>query len=116
MTLALTFLNTKNVVLDTIDPPRRLDRKSKKLRPPEHSYKVIHVMPLKAKLKKGYVPTSTDIAQARAWHKVRGTFKTYTEEHRLFGKWSGTFWFAAHTRGTKEEGEITSEYEVDLDR
>ena len=45
-------------------------------------------------------------------HVVRGHFRKYTEERPLFGRYSGTFWVAAHAKGSKEHGEIAHEYEV----
>lgn len=111
MTLALTFLNTRNVVLEEIQPQKKVDRKKKKILSPEHSFKIIRITPMRSR--KRYA-SSTEQEDQRAWHKVRGHFKTYTEEHKLFGRWTGTYWWMDTERGTMDAGEIQHEYEVDL--
>jgi hypothetical protein len=48
-------------------------------------------------------------------HICRGHFKTFTEEARLFGKYTGTYWWPAHVRGSVDEGVVEKDYRVRLD-
>jgi hypothetical protein len=45
-------------------------------------------------------------------HKVRGHWKHYTEDRKLFGKLTGKFWHEAHERGDIESGVILKDYLV----
>lgn len=46
----------------------------------------------------------------KRFHAVRGHFAHYTEEKPLFGKHTGRFFVPAHTRGSKDLGEIRKDY------
>jgi hypothetical protein len=46
------------------------------------------------------------------FHLVRGHFSTYTDERKLFGKYTGTFWIPAHARGSAEFGRVDHRYVV----
>jgi hypothetical protein len=45
-------------------------------------------------------------------HLCRGHFKTYTSEHPLLGKFTGTYWWQSQIRGNKKNGVIEKEYDV----
>ncbi len=45
-------------------------------------------------------------------HMVRGHFKTYTPEKPLFGRMTGTYWWAHHLRGDESAGVVHHDYEV----
>jgi hypothetical protein len=45
-------------------------------------------------------------------HVIRGHYKTYTPERKLFGKVSGRFFFSAHVAGDPTLGVIQSDYLV----
>ena len=47
-----------------------------------------------------------------SFHFARGHFKTYTEDAPLFGQHVGTWWWEAHTKGSKSAGTIMKDYEV----
>lgn len=47
-----------------------------------------------------------------AEHRVRGHFKTYTQESPLLGKYVGTWWWGWQVRGSKARGEIEADYQV----
>jgi hypothetical protein len=65
-------------------------------------------------------PRTPDVAAAgtsaerteRALHICRGHFATYSEDRKLFGKYTGTFWIPAHVRGTAEVGLVGKDYAV----
>lgn len=46
-------------------------------------------------------------------HRVRGHFRFYTEERKLFGRVAGMVWVPEHERGTDELGTIRKDYEVE---
>jgi len=46
-------------------------------------------------------------------HMCRGHFKEYTEDHRLFGKYTGLYWWQPYVRGQKE-GIVIKDYEVKI--
>ena len=45
-------------------------------------------------------------------HLVRGHFATYTEDRKLFGKYTGRFWIPQHNRGSAAFGEVKKRYTV----
>ena len=45
-------------------------------------------------------------------HKVRGHFKTYTAEAPLLGRHTGTYWWGHQVRGSREHGEVVSDYRL----
>ena len=44
-----------------------------------------------------------------ALHICRGHFKHF-DQHGLFGKYTGTYWWADHVRGSRERGEVVKQY------
>ena len=48
----------------------------------------------------------------QALHVCRGHFATYTEDRKLFGKLTGTFWIPAHFKGLPKNGVITKDYQL----
>ncbi len=48
----------------------------------------------------------------KALHICRGHFATYSPEHPLFGKFTGTFWKPAHVRGSQEHGIVVKDYVI----
>ena len=55
---------------------------------------------------------SQSTGDKNSFHFARGHFKTYTEDAPLLGKHVGTYWWEAHTRGSRSRGSITKDYEV----
>lgn len=45
-------------------------------------------------------------------HICRGSFAHYTEEKKLFGKYTGTFWRPMHIKGSAKHGIVGKEYEL----
>ncbi|WP_225050582.1 hypothetical protein, partial [Enterococcus casseliflavus] len=48
----------------------------------------------------------------KSLHTVRGHFKIFTEDKPLLGKHVGTYWWGWQVRGSKEVGEVVSDYKV----
>lgn len=116
ITLSLSFLNCKNVDLDTTTPTveRTKDEVRHNVWPkPEHEFKTIHIRPFKAK--KPSKPGSGEPMFHQRSHIVRGGFHTYAAEAPLFGnpKLVGQFWIPQHVRGKASE-DITADYEIDV--
>lgn len=45
-------------------------------------------------------------------HRVRGHFKTFTDDAPLLGQHVGTYWWGWQVRGNKENGMVASDYKV----
>lgn len=70
--------------------------------------KVILVAPSKASASSKLTPK--EATRHIRQHLCRGHFSRYTEENKLFGKHTGTFWIPSHVRGAKENGETKVSY------
>jgi len=107
---SLNFLHCKNVVVETI-------RFSEKLRKRQRArgtvffgeYEVLRIEPM-VKILNAAAAESGDIR--KAFHICRGHFKTFTEDRPLFGKHTGTYWWANQVRGDRRKGIIEKDYLV----
>jgi hypothetical protein len=115
--LALFFqglLACKNVEINSVCPPKALCRKHE--RRYGTPYVRYHTLRILVPGTKRYVDLdetkriSTDPAPL-GLHLVRGHFKTYTEEHALFGRIVGSFYWPPHLRGSLDAGVIGKHYE-----
>ena len=113
---ALYFLSCKNVHLESRSPvqisaAKRMTIKSKhRSLPLEYHTIVIDGI---GKEKGGTLGIGT---QEQRLHICRGHFSIYTEERKLFGKYTGRYWIPAHVRGNPELGTIEKDYEVKYDQ
>lgn len=109
--LALSFLHCKNVTVATNEPNPKLSRVFQKKRGrPLTRFHTLEIEPMKEVLiREGEVEK---MGLRRALHIVRGHFATYSEEHPMFGRMTGTFYRPAHVRGSINEGIILKDYEV----
>jgi hypothetical protein len=110
--LALTFLHCKNVEVIKPPPPskKRLPRKRKF----ETRYHRLKIEAIGQKREGEVGSRKTGIEQGL--HIVRGHFREYGEEFgkgKLFGKYSGRYWVAAHMSGSLESGVVTKDYEIE---
>lgn len=110
-------LNCQNVVTKDVTPPERLNRKRiRNGKLPLYSYKILEVVKGKPKTKDaGSVPWDYKSPEAVRFHLCRGHFKTYTEDSKLFGKYTGTFWWNPQSRGDRSRGAVEKEYSVKID-
>ena len=108
------ILNCQNVVTKDVIPPEKLNRKRiRNGKLPLYSYKILEVVKGKPKTKDaGSVPWGYKSPEAVRFHLCRGHFKTYTEDSKLFGKYTGTFWWKPQSRGDRSKGAIEKEYSV----
>ncbi len=110
--LALTFANARNVRQETVSPPPRLVRRDTKLRrPPRFTYRTLDIGPVRAMIE-GEGGLGEHGSFKKALHVCRGHFKTYTEDHPLYGKHVGTWWWAPQVRGRPDAGYADKDYRV----
>jgi len=106
--LCLKTLHVKNV--EVVEEPVKRKKKQRRLRPEQQiSWHTVRVRPTG---KKYTDCDSASLPTLTAHHLVRGHFATYSPEKPLFGKYVGTYWREAHTRGSKDAGEVAKDYEV----
>ena len=105
---SLAMLNCKNAVIEVDKPSPKLQKKRKKKgKPPKNEFSIIKV----ARVTKKYTKSDIMDTSKMPMHLMRGHFKTYTEEAPLFGKYTGTWWWAQQIRGGKE-GEVKTKRKV----
>lgn len=110
--VALRLLNCKNVIDEIISIPTKLNKKRiKKNKPPKYEYRILKLIvptQLRTSGKNGTtVPLTT-----MPLHLRKGHFKKYSEARKLFGKYTGEYWWPARLRGNKKNGIIEKEYSV----
>jgi hypothetical protein len=106
--MAIGLMNCKNVALELVKAAPI--RKGKKARNqiPTLSFHTI-------KLPGGNTSSQGGVGvdgKPVAFHKVRGHFKTFTEDAPLLGKVTGTYWWGWQSRGKKSNGIVLKDYEV----
>lgn len=104
--MALGFLHCRNVAVVDGEAPssRRAKRRSTRI-----SYKILNIEPMRRVLRREGQAHKTGIK--KALHICRGHFANY-EDKPLFGKYTGTFWVPAHTRGHLDNGAVVKTYSV----
>lgn len=108
--LAVSFCHCKNVVRTENLPSRQERRASEKADREFTKYYTLGINPMRT-----IIQREGDVANnglKRALHIVRGHWRTYTPEHPLFGKYSGTWWWEDNIRGNAEEGVNIKNYDV----
>ena len=109
--MALSFMHCKNVEVREVQPAAgHVKSWSKRRGEPLVTYHVLEIGPMRAALE-GEGESQTK-GLKHALHVCRGHFKTFDEEAPLFGKTTGTFWWADQVRGRAGEGEVVKDYEV----
>ena len=106
---SLALLNTKNIeMFDSVGDIKPKKKRRRRRKSKGEQFYTLRVRPSKSRSKGDSQPTGAN----NSFHLARGHFKTYTEENPLFGRHTGTYWWDAHTRGSKAKGTITKDYEV----
>lgn len=107
----LSFIHCKNVVLQSSDPDKQINRERRKVGlEPFVRYHTVNIEPMEKILRTEGQSESQGLK--KAMHICRSYFATYTEEKPLFGKISGTFWVQSHVRGSAKQGVVISDYNV----
>lgn len=107
--LALRMFHVKNMEI-VADQPAKRAKKQRRIKP-EQRIKW-HTIKVRPQGKQYRHADGSSLPTLTAMHLVRGHFKTYSAERPLFGKYVGTYWHQAHTRGSIEAGEVAKDYEV----
>lgn len=107
--LALSLMNCKNVKLGLETPRPVKHKKSRRVRPAGLAY---HTIQLPHAASGSRSDRSAAMGGGVALHKVRGSFATYTDDSKLFGKYTGTYWRPWHMQGNAELGTIEAGYSV----
>ena len=111
---SLNLMNCKNIKYINYDPNTNLTRQSRRKRErdgksPYLVYKTLEIQPLKEKISIRRKP-AIESENGQRLHTVRGHFKTYTEEHPLFGKHTGTYWWGDCIKGSMDIGIVEKDY------
>ncbi|NKU46751.1 hypothetical protein GS942_17055 [Rhodococcus hoagii] len=105
---AIGLMNCRNVDIEQVERPSRKLKKQRRSRPPKLDY---HTITLPGS-RSGTGETSGGGQDARPQHKVRGHFKTYSEDAPLLGKHVGTYWWGWQVRGNKKNGITVTDYKL----
>lgn len=110
---AMGLLHCKNVsVVDGDHPPEIVKKKQeRKLGRPLVKFKTLEITVPKPR---GENRQDKPIRESsdRMFHICRGHFAHYSDDKKLFGKYTGTFWRPAHVRGSAEAGTVFKDYRV----
>ncbi len=91
------------------DLRRRVERKE---RLQLHDYYLLKVKPTRPERLEDFARIGQPERARPREHRVRGHFRYYTEERKLFGRVAGMVWVPEHERGHDELGTIRKDYEV----
>lgn len=110
--LSIALANCKNVVLDRVQPvaPKLASAHEKKYKYPPIRYRLLLVGPMREVLRAE--GASDQRGMKRALHICRGHFKTYTSEHKLFGRIEGRYWWQPSVRGSLDRGMVIKDYAI----
>lgn len=110
--MALLFLHFKNVRIaaSPAPSPRLQKARQDKGKPPLLRWHTLTVSPVRNAVASANGGSSS--LTPRALHRIRGHYKTYTDENRLFGKYTGMYWWDAHARGSRQAGIVLKDYRV----
>jgi hypothetical protein len=112
---AISLMHCKNVTACEIAPPEKLSAKhQRKTGRPLVKYYVLDIEPMRRILDRDGEAQTKGLRHAL--HICRGHFKSYTEDSPLFGRHTGTYWWAAQARGSAGEGVIEKDYRIRLDQ
>ncbi len=108
---AFALLHAKNVRLSEGDTLPRSVRRAKHA--PEVAQVQRYTLHVEGFKRQAQADTrSGDSSYLTALHLCRGSFATYGEENKLFGRHTGTFWRPAHLKGKQEAGVIVKDYAI----
>jgi len=110
----LRLLGCKNIRQELVEPPERVNKKRRRSGKQEMlSYHVLKVKPTMTRKSRSERTQSVPLSHQRL-HFQRGHFKEFTEDGRLFGRHTGTFWWQPHVQGQNRKGIVLKDYEVVL--
>lgn len=106
---ALLLIGCKNIGTEIIVPPDKLNAKRKRVGRTElFSYHTLVIKPTGKK---------QESIPKHLWnnriHICRGHFKEYTEDRKLFGKYTGRYWWQPSVRGRNKDGVVMKDYVIE---
>jgi hypothetical protein len=110
LTATAALLSCRNVIQEVVEPSPEIQLARKRRgKLPLYRHHI-----LKVKLAKTHSPDGKHYSgETVAVHWVRGHFKRYTEENKLFGKHTGLYWWQPYVAGTAERF-VDKSYELVL--
>lgn len=108
--LTNAFCHCKNVTIRDERMPPKLAKRRRERGHPEWKWKSLVIEPMRRALNDAM--RTGGVGLGAALHLCRGHFKTYTTANPLFGRTTGTYWWAPQVRGSAERGAVAKEYEV----
>jgi hypothetical protein len=116
---SLNLMNCKNIKYIPYDPNENLSRQVKhqmerKNQEPYLKYEILEIQPMNAHMTIQNRPKNEPQNNQRL-HTVRGHFKTFTPEHPLFGRLTGTYWWGDCVKGNAEIGLLEKDYRIQID-
>jgi hypothetical protein len=107
---AICFCHCKNITVDVEKVSRQARRAAERAKEPVFTFKTINIHPVKRFMSEEGQVEKQGIK--RALHICRAHFAHYTEEHPLFGKYTGTFYKPMHVRGHLKKGVVIKDYDI----
>jgi hypothetical protein len=106
------LMNCRNVQLDDSTPSRQQRRAAERSnRPMPFTVRSLLVRPI-ATRRSPETSAVSDAPVALALHWVRGHFKHYDDANKLFGRHTGTYWWAPHLAGEAAAGVVVKDYRL----
>jgi hypothetical protein len=110
----LSLMHTKNVTAAPVDPvPALAKRHQRRTGRPLSRYHVLDIEPMRMVLENEGRAEKDGLA--KAVHRCRGHFKTYTSDAPLFGRFTGQWWWDSYQRGDSSLGDVKKDYRLVLD-
>lgn len=113
--LSISFMHCKNVERVTYpSSPKQNKRRVARNQPPFNKFHTLEITPMRRIIDQAVAEYRGNKRTAieMALHRVRGHFKTYTEDKPLMGHAVGTWFWAASVRGSARKGTVKKEYQV----
>lgn len=107
--MALILLNAKNVTLADQSQPRAMRHRATS-NAASVVYKTLQIDAFRAQARRDTPAGGSEAVTAL--HLCRGSFATYTDDRKLFGKHAGTFWRPSHVKGTAAAGIVAKDYKL----
>jgi hypothetical protein len=110
--MAQTLMHCKNVsVVQQPKQPKLIKKSTRNHGVPPSQFRTIVIDPMKAATRSSGCPRG-EAGNKQRMHVIRGHYKTYTLDRKLFGKVAGRFFFSSHVAGDASIGTITTDYIV----
>lgn len=107
--LAFTYANCRNIARHPVQQPEAAEaKKRRRWKTAENKEYTLQI----SKTQYANDSERKDPQGIMPEHLCRGHFAHYTEEKKLFGKYTGRFWHPPHMRGKKENGTIKKDYSI----